>query len=395
MVKQGLTASKMADQWWSIAIGTGVAIAPIHNQYLTQLTTNSRGETLFFLPAFGYLLLIMGAGLFLLNNWHRVKEVGWGDRRVVGCLLFIVLAISASGAAYTGLQDRFAPMGMGLSLFALYLCGRILGQSLFTPLTAGAVLASLGVVAHQVIYPGTLTGGFVFDSNYDIVVGYILLGVLLYAGKWKLPIISTGIIAMLLTGSPEGIFSLVMLLVMIIISYRQKKCQFLTTVLLVGVVVVGLVVGFWSGLYSYAVHIVTDTLSHIAVQETYNGERPAVWYRLWVIRNEMGNIQPLGTGYNLTDFSDKKTPQRTIRIVHNVPLVIVQQLGWPGVLAGIAWLWVSIFCLVKKKWKYAWVALFALSVWDHFTWTQLGTVWWMLVGLSSAPDNTKPDLLLK
>ena len=109
---------------WAITIGAGIALSPIHNQYLTQLTTNSEGETLFFLPAFGYLLLIMGSGLFLLNNWQRVKEVGWGDRRVVGCLLFIVLAIAASGAAYSGLQAMFAPLGMGLVLFALYLTGR-------------------------------------------------------------------------------------------------------------------------------------------------------------------------------------------------------------------------------------------------------------------------------
>ena len=203
-----MRVGKPTTRWWAIVIGAGIALSPIHNQYITDLTRNGNGEVMFFLPAFGYLLLIMGAGLFLLNNWQRVKEVGWGDRRIVGCLFFIVLAISASGAAYTGLQDRFAPMGMGLALFALYLCGRVLGKDMFLPMAVGAVIASLGVIAHQIVYPGVITGGFVFEDNYDIVVGYVLLGAALFIHRWQWTLAGLALVAILLTGSPEGLFAL-------------------------------------------------------------------------------------------------------------------------------------------------------------------------------------------
>jgi len=329
----------------------------------------------------------MGAGLFLLNNWQRVKETGWGDRRVVGCLLFIVLAISASGAAYTGLQDRFAPMGMGLALFALYLCGRVLGKDMFLPLAVGAVIASLGVITHQIIYPGVITGGFVFEDNYDIVVGYVLLGAALFIHRWQWILAGLALVAILTTGSPEGLFALGVVGVVVLVrkDWGRKLAIVLAPVVII--VVVGLVSGYGQTLYGYTGKIVAREAA--SPYGSSGLPRDAIQYRLQVIKDAMTHIQPLGEGYNLTDFSRSAN-------VHNVPLVLVQQLGWPGILAALAWLWVSIWCLVKTKWKYAWVAILALSVWDHFIWTQLGVVWWMVVGMSTAPeniDNIKSDLL--
>ena len=377
---------KKPNRLWAIIIGAGVALSPIHNQYLTHLASNSKGETLFFLPAFGYLLLIMGAGLFLLNNWQRVKEIGWGDRRIVGCLLFIALAISASGAAYTGLQDRFAPTGMGLALFALYLCGRVLGKDMFLPLAVGAVIASLGVIAHQIVYPGVITGGFVFEDNYDIVVGYILLGVALYIHKWQWILAGLALVAILLTGSPEGLFALGVVGVAVLVRRDWGRGLAIVLAPVAIIVVVGLVSGYAQTLYGYTGKIVAgETASpygEVGVQQK------AIEYRLQVIRDAMSDIKPLGEGYNLTDFS--RSPN-----VHNVPLVLVQQLGWPGILAAMAWLWVSIYCLVRTKWKYLFVLIFALSLFDHFVWTQLNSIWWLVVGVSTAPDNIKSDLLFR
>ena len=389
---------KQASRWWAITLGVGVSLSPVHNQYLTHLLTNSKGETLFFLPAFGYLLLIMGAGLFLLNNWRYVKAIGWGDRRIVGCLLFIVLAISASGAAYTGLQDRFAPTGMGLALFALYLCGRVLGKDMFLPLAIGAAVASLGVIAHQVVYPGVITGGFVFENNYDIVVGYVLLGTALWIHKWQWLLAGLALVAMLLTGSPEAVFALSAIGVVVLIRKDWGRRLLLTTEAVALVAVAFFGSGYGGQTYSYLVKIVTSEIATDTViqEDPAAGGRLAIGYRVRVILDSLGDIQPLGTGYSVTDFRNKVLPSGKISmIVHNVPLVIVQQLGYPGVLAAIAWLWVSIWCLVKTRWKYAWVALIALSFWDHFVWSQLGVVYWILIGVSTAPDNIKSDLLFR
>ncbi|MDD4987092.1 MAG: hypothetical protein PHQ43_15245 [Dehalococcoidales bacterium] len=320
----------------------------------------------------------------MLNNWHRVKAIGWGDRRIVGCLLFIVLAISASGAAYTGLQDRFAPMGMGLALFALYLCGRVLGKDMFLPLAVGAAVASLGVVAHQIANPGVITGGFVFEGNYDIVVGYVLLGAALYIHRWQWVLAGLALVAILLTGSPEGIFAIGV--VGVAVLWRRDWGRKLVIILapVVVVVVVGLVLGYGQTLYEYASKVATGQVASPYGHDGVN----AIAYRWDVIKDAMTHIKPLGEGYNLTDFS--RSPN-----VHNVPLVLVQQLGWPGILAAMAWLWVSVWCLVKTRWKYAWVVLMSLCIWDHYVFTQLSPVFWILVGVSTAPDNIKSDLVFK
>jgi hypothetical protein len=376
--------TKSPSKWWSIIIGTGVALSPIHNQYLTNLLTNSKGETVFFLPAFGYLLLVMGAGLFLLNNQHRVKATGWGDRRIVGCLLFIVLAISASGAAYTGLQDRFAPMGMGLALFALYLCGRVLGKDMFLPLAVGAALASLGVIVHQIVYPGVITGGFVFEDNYDIVVGYVLLGAALWIHKWQWILAGLALVAILLTGSPEGIFAIGVIGLAVLWRRDWGKKLVIIMIPVIIIVVAALVSGYGQALYNYAGKIVAgETASPYGESGI---PREAIQYRLDVITDAMTHIRPLGEGYNLTNFSRSAN-------VHNVPLVLIQQLGYPGILAAIAWLFVSVYCLVKTRWRYAWIILLSLCVWDHFIWSQLAPLYWILVGVSTAPNNINSDLL--
>ena len=144
--------------------------------------------------------------------------------------------------------------------------------------------------------------------------------------------------------------------------------------------------GYGQTLYDYAGKIVgNETASPYG---DVGVPRNAIGYRLEVIKDAMTHIKPLGEGYNLTDFS--RSPN-----VHNVPLVLVQQLGYPGILAGLAWLWVSVWCLVKTRWKYAFICIFALSFWDHYVFTQLAPVWWVLVGVSTAPasDNIKSDLL--
>lgn len=390
--------TKPPSPWWAIVIGSGIALSPIHNQWFTQLTTLPSGEVWFFLPKFAYILIILGAGFFLLNNWHRVQAIGWGDRRIVGCLLFIVLAISASGTAYSGLQDRFAPMGMGLSLFALYLCGRVLGKDMFLPLAVGAAIASLGVIAHQVVYPGVITGGFVFEQNYDIVVGYVLLGAALWIHKWQWLLAGLALVAMLLTGSPEAIFALSVIGVVVLVRKDWGKRLLLTTEAVALLAIVFFGAGYGAQTYNYLTKIVTNEIATAAViqDDPTASNRLAVGYRVRVILDSLEDIQPLGTGYSVTDFRDKVLPSGKIsRIVHNVPLVIVQQLGWPGILAGLAWLWVSVYCLVKTRWKYVWVLIMALSVFDHFIFTQLAPYFWAVVGVSTVTGQIQNDLIFR
>jgi len=52
------------------------------------------------------------------------------------------------------------------------------------------------------------------------------------------------------------------------------------------------------------------------------------------------------------------------------------------------------YCAVRTRWKYAFVAVLALSVWDHFIWTQFAPLWWALVGVATVSE-VKSDLIFK
>ena len=310
-----------------LVIGIGLALSPIHNAWLTNLGTID-GSVFFFLPAFGYLLLLMGAAMFVVHNWQRVKAEGLGDKRIWIPLLVIVGAIGLSGIAIEGsIQSKIAPAAMGVALFALYLVARILGKELFYPLAVGAAIGSLGIIIYQVVYPGAPTGGFIFERNIDIATGYILLGAALFVHRWRWQLVSLAVVALLMSGAPEAVFALGVVALFGLFRKDWSKKIVPVVVVLALFLIVGLATGLAQDTYSY----VHDSLTHkpVAHYVSPEGEPESVStlaIRWLVIKDAMTRIRPLGDGYNLTMFR--------ISTVHNVPLIIVQQLGWPGMLAA-------------------------------------------------------------
>jgi hypothetical protein len=360
-----------SNRTYATVIGAGLALSPIHNKWLTDITSIDGMATLF-VPAFGYGIWIVATGVFLRDNWQ-----GIGDRKYYIPLFIIVGAIGLSGITADTPGKMIAPFLMGISMFALYLAGRGLGKDIFLPLAIGAGIASLGVIVLSIVNPGYLTGGLLFENNYDIVVGYVLLGAALYIHRYQWILASLALVAMLLSGSPEGLFALGVL-ALVVIWQRDwgKKLAIAMIPLIIGAVAL-FSLGYGQQLYSYALKVANGeaVVTHIEETPEENKYPGAIGYRVWVIKEAMTNIQPLGEGYVVTAFRQK--------IVHNVPLIIVQQLGYPGILAGIAWLFVSIYCLIRTKYKYAWALMLGLGVFDHFTWTQIGYLWWAVVGMST------------
>ncbi len=332
------------------------------------------------------------AGSGVRNGDYRPvwSAITFGDKRITIPLILIAVAISLSGIPEQGIGAKIAPAGIALGLLAVYFVSRVLGRDIFLPLTVGAVVASLGIIAYQIWFPGTPTGGFIFRGNYNIATGCILLGAALFfrRGQWLL--VFLGVTALLLSGSAEAVFTIgvVGLLVLFRRDWSRRLGLVVGTSALVGLIFFG------SGIGQQTYHRVTWAVAevapwlHIKVPEHYEPLEPPLAGRMLVIKEAMSNIKLLGTGYDLTECEPGQ-------IVHNVPLVIVQQLGWPGILAALAWLWVSLWCLVKSRLKYVWALILSLCVFDHFIWTQLAPVWWMVVGVSSIPNVVETDLLFK
>lgn len=370
-------------KWWAIIIGAGMAISPIHNRFLTDTATID-GNTLVFLPAIGYLLMIMGVGMFCSRHWAKIKEVGLGDKKWFIPLIAILFAILISGFTADNIKDGVAPGFAALAFFGLYMVTRVLGKQIFLPLAIGAYIASIGVIAYALINPGQVSGGYVFLQNYDIVVGYVLLGTALFYNKRQWILAYFAFLAMFMSGSPEGVFVVGVMGLAILIRRDWSRKLLYTIVPILGVALMFFVAGYAQELYDYVCKIALNqpTLGDI-VADT---EVSAIQYRINVIVLAFKEFQPLGTGYVLTAFREG--------IVHNVPLIIVQQLGIPGIFAALAWLWIVFYGITKTNYKYVFILLFALSVFDHFVWTQMAPVFWAVAGLASAYD-IKSDKIYK
>lgn len=372
------------DKWWVLLLGIGLAIVPIHNQLLTALAT-VRGEVLVFIPAVGFTLLFAGSLFFVYRHWTRLKAVGMGEKSLLIPLLVIVGAIALSGVTADTWTGALAPAAMGIGLLALYMTSRLLGQRVFIPLAIGAVVAAIGIIASQIAgqttWPSLFwdfggTGGLVFEKNYAMATWYILIGAILCPHKARWLILLLGCVALSLSGSAE--FAWACGIGAVVMGFRRDWSKKLLLavggITLVAVVFVGIGTGTqtWGRMLTAISEVVG--IPDGIMPEVTDGYLPVAG-RLAVIKEAMTNIQPLGEGYGPLEVHHNT--------VHNVPLVIIQQLGWPGVVAALAWLWVSIYCLVKTRFKYAWVLVLALGVWNHFTWTQFAPLWWMLVGVST------------
>lgn len=371
---------------WSLLIGAGLAILPIHNRWLTNLATTEQGETLLFLPALGYLLLFMGAGLFVSHNWESVKAAGLGEKQVWIPLLVIVTAMGLSGITADGIADRIAPLGAGLLLFALYVAARSLGKDIFLPLAIGAVVASVGIIIHQVLDPGQVTGGFIFEQNYNVAAGYILLGAALLYRPWQWSMALMAALAILLSGAGIGVVAVGATGLVLLLRRDWSKKLWITAAVLLAAGAIFFASGFGQNVHRITAWAVTGNPE--LMPEGRRTDRGTLFERRWEgVEKAMTDIKPLGEGYILTEF-------QKVDMVHNVPLVIVQQLGWPGMLAGAAWLWISLWCLVKRKLKYVWVLILALSLFDHVIWTQLAPIWWAVAGISTG-GAVQSDLIFK
>lgn len=377
----------------ALLIGIGLALMPIHNKWLTALVT-SDGEVGFFIPAFGTAIWLMGALMFAVWNWEQLRKVGLGDKRIWIPLTVIVAAIAISGAVTgSSIQDKVSPLFMGVSMFALYAVARVLGKDMFLPLAIGAAVASLSVIAYQLLHPGIRSGGYLFELNYDIVVGYVLLGAALYFHKRQWLLAGLAIIAMFASGSPEAVFCVGILAITVLLRKDWSKKLLIIIVSLVILASVYIGIGHGKTLYSYAVNIAQNnqvstfiSKDRFDAEDIASGNDTVLGIRIKLIKDSLTDLQSFGEGYYVTAFKRNT--------VHNVPMIIVQQLGYPGMIAGLAWLWVTIYCLVKTRWKYVFVLILALSVFDHFVWTQIGSWWWAIVGASTV-TAIKSDYIFK
>ena len=362
-------------------IGSGLALSPIHNKFLTDIATTEAGETALFIPAIGYILLIMGTGLFLMDHWETVKANGWGDRKVLVALTIIVVSMALSGLSGAGqdsptIQSRVAPMFLGVSLLALYFAARTLGAGLFRAMIPVIVIGVIVAVVLEIVDPYNTTGGII--TNSTVTAGFFIFGALVNRGKWQWVLCAAAGLGVLVMGALEGMFVAGVLYAAVVVRRDFDKRFWILSGIAAAVVVAGAGLGYLTPIYA-------ETKNLGTLFEVVRGDVPitrealdAITTGRWTINMVViENLSLVGHGFTMSVGSGT---------AHNMLLVIADQVG---IAAAVAWGFVTMYGLVKSPWKYAWCAVIAMSVFNHYLWNQMMPFWWVLVGVNLGAGNAK------
>ncbi len=410
-MRQWLRDNKYRVHAW--VIGSGLILFAVHNP-------NQPALDWAFLPIVG-LAFSLFALLFVLMD--KKAEITLGPRWVWIPLLVIIASIAASSIAEVvsgavTFTEGLAPIAFSAYMFGIYLVARILKEDLFAPFAVAVVIEAISIVADGLTTPGLRNGGIVGPTNYDMASGFLILGVLFSAVKRQWWLLTVAMVGLAFAGAEEAMVAGVILGVVWLIRRDFGK----RLVVIGGCVVVGAVLMLTTGLggklYATAETRVSELVTMVQggepdhsltnstgedvtyprrfihsqdkgdwpVQYTYEWEETLdniLWWRWSQYTEAARNFSWVGNGYMVTEFN--------FSTVHNVPGVIVQQVG---PIAGAAWLFLMIACLVKTRWKYAFTAVLALSLFDHFIWTQVAPWWWALVGVATVTLD-RSDLIFR
>jgi hypothetical protein len=55
----------------------------------------------------------------------------------------------------------------------------------------------------------------------------------------------------------------------------------------------------------------------------------------------------------------------------------------------------TLYALIKTKWKYLWIIIITACAFDHMIWTGLAPYFWLILGITTAPNNIDNDYIFK
>lgn len=395
-------------------IGAGFVLIGIHNpnQPLLEFA---------FLPLVGMAISSFAMLFYLMDHW---REATLGPKKVWIPLIIIVAGMASSGVAeyFRGnadFQHAASPLVFGLILFGTYVTARLLKEDIMAPFAFMVVIESVSCVWTGLTNVGIRTGGIVGPTNYDMASGFMILGVLFSPRKHQWWLTAVALAGLAFAGAEEAMFAGVILVGTLLIRRDWgKKILLPLGVALMGVVLL-LTTNIGDGLYDTAGkrvreliimiqggendHRISRPIGEVEVDYprefiTVEDDREYViqydheweetldnifWWRWTQYKHAYKQLSWFGNGYKITEFS--------LYTVHNVFFLILDQVG-PFAMLG--WLFITIYCLIKTRWKYAWLAIIALSIWDHFLWTQVAPWWWLAIGVSTASER-KSDLIFR
>jgi hypothetical protein len=232
-----------------------------------------------------------------------------------------------------------------------------------------SVVASVSIIIFSLFVTHGGTGGLVDTTNYNLGIAVVLLGALLGPKQWRWLLFTLAVPSVLLSTAQEGLFGLAVIGVVCII---RKD---------IGVRVLPIAVAVVIGAVALLVFHQPEGLYHrLHLQLTSPSGDILTGGRWSVYAQSLKDIQLSGHGYDPVRMFFGENPQDMAHTtIHNIPLLILYQIG---PLALLGWLIMVFGTLWKTSEKYLIVGLIALSIFDHFLFTQLAFWTWGILGVA-------------
>jgi len=263
-------------------------------------------------------------------------------------------------------------------LIGVYLVSTRIGKAAFVPAGMVATLGGIVLIAQNLIV-GAKGGAFFTATipgahpNYNVAIGAILLGAILWQSKWQWLVVTLAAVAVIVSGADEGLIALVLLIIAMIIRKDWSSKRTAITVMTMGAAAL-VVVLFYPQLWQSLLDKFSAA-SNSNYDEALNG-------RLEAYKFAVQDISWLGHGYN---------PFRAnYDSIHSVPLIALQQTGIVGL--GL-WLWVIGYGIFKTRMKYAFTIVLGLSLFDNYLWTYIAAYTWAIAGAASTAKDS--DLIFR
>ncbi len=319
-----------------------------------------------YVPTIGLALTAIISFMLIDRKEYR-QRMSLGNWRVSIPLLVVLLSILASGIArylseYKAV-DLAASILMPVYLFGVYLVSRLFGKEVMRSFAWVGAIEGFSVLILAMVHWGIKNGGIASATNYNIAIGLLSFG-LIAAIEFREKALGFACAGgILMTGAQEGLVVGGLLLAAWAIKNWSKRVAW------------GMGLGFVGLTF-----VAFTPLYHLnPINSTIGIADGLVHGRIGQIQDMWANFAWLGHGYQMVNFPADG-------IVHNVPLVIVQQVG---IAAAIAW--VILIALLFKRWVYLFAAIVGMGIFDHFLFTQLMPISIAVFGVASGIDKTNKN----
>lgn len=316
-------------------------------------------------------LLILFVFVVIYTKDSNIKIADLGSKWVYIPMLSILLITILRLAIYHTINELFAVSFFAIML-GLYVISRKMGKEIVKVLLPLFIIVAASVFIMAIVNIGEETSGIV--GQYNRTAGLLAYIIVLNRNKWQWLLAIIGTLAILLTGSLEGVIILCALSIVVLCKRDWSRKLWIP----LGMVTLALIVLALTGNLG---HLYTPVIDNLHLTGGMQAET-ALNGRVIVYKNALQNISLLGHGYTNSLF--------TSTTVHNVPLIVFDQLG---IFAGIAWIVLTGYCLIKTKWHYVWVVIIAMCLFDHFVWTGLAPLYFVAVGVTTA--NKENDYIFR